>query len=154
MPRLRRLSLALGLLAILVNSACYAYQPSTGVPNPGAEVRFQLTDAGSAELARYLGPNVREVTGRLVDVLPSGLLVVAPEWISTSSGLRQPWSGEGTVGFSRDQVSSLDQRTFNRRLTMITSVAVTASLIAIAAIALKSGGAHGRPGPDGSAPAR
>lgn len=156
MPRFRRPGFVFALLALLANTACYAYQPSAGggTPRPGAGVRFQLTDAGSTELAKFLGPNVLEVTGRLAEVLPSGVLVVAPEWVKTSNGVSQPWSGEGSVNIPRDYVRGLDERSFNRRKTIIASVTVTAGLIAIAAIALRSGGAHGASGPDGTTPAR
>lgn len=154
MLRHRRPALVLGLLALLANTACYAYQPAPGTPRPGNGVRLQLTSAGTTELARYLGPNVLEITGRLNDVLPSGVLMVAPEWVKTSNGVSQPWSGEGSVSISRDYVRSLDERTFSRRKTTIAAVSLVGGLIAIAAIALKSGGSHGSTGPDGGTPTR
>lgn len=155
MQRFRRSGFVVALLALLANSACYAYQPAgSGTPHPGRGVRFQLTEAGSTDLAKYLGPNVIEVSGQLTDVLSSGELVVAPEWVKTSNGISQPWSGEGSLNVPRDYVRSLDERAFNRRKTIIASVTVTAGLIAIAAIALKSGGAHGGAGSDGTTPAR
>jgi len=154
MPRFRRPVLLVGLLALLTDTACYAYQPAAGTPRPGGGVRFALTEGGTAELAKYLGPNVQEVTGQLGDVLPSGVLVVTPQWVKTSSGVLQPWSGEGAVDFPRDYVRSLDQRTFSRRRTTIAVVAVTSGVIAIAMIALKTGGAHGDAAPGGGTPTR
>jgi len=154
MQRIRGPVLALGLLALLANTACYAYQPVGGSPHPGSGVRLQLTAAGTSELARFLGPNVLEVTGRLTDVLPSGVLVVAPEWVKTSNGVAQPWSGEGSVNVPREYVRTLDERTFSRRKTTVASVAMVTGLIAIAVIALKAGGSHGSGGPDGGTPTR
>ncbi len=154
MQRLRRPALVLVLLSLIANTACYAYQPTLGTPPVGNGVRFQLTAAGTAELAAFLGPNVLEVTGRLDDVLPSGMLVVAPEWVKTSNGVLQPWSGEGSVHVSREYVRALDVRTFNRRRTTMASVAAVGGLLAIAVIALKAGGSHGADGPSGGTPTR
>ena len=154
MQRFRRPALILGLFALLSNTACYAYQPAAGTPHPGNGVRLQLTAAGTTELATYLGPNVQEITGQLNDVLPSGVLVVAPEWVKTSNGISQPWSGEGSVNVPRDYVRALDERTFSRRKTTLASVALVGGLIAIAVIALKAGGSHGSTGPDGGTPTR
>ena len=154
MLRFRRPSLVFGLFALLSNTACYAYQPAASTPHPGNGVRLQLTAAGTAELATYLGPNVQEITGQLNDVLPSGVLVVTPEWVKTSNGISQPWSGEGSVNVPRDYVRTLDERTFSRRKTTLASVALVGGLIAIAVIALKAGGSHGSSGPDGGTPTR
>ncbi len=154
MRRLRRPTLVLGLLSLLANTACYAYQPAVGTPRIGNEVRLQLTAAGTAEQARYLGPNVLEVTGRLNAVLPSGMLVVTPEWVKTSNGVSQPWSGEGSVSVPRAYVHTLDERIFNLRKSTISSVALVGGLVSVAAIALKSGGSHGAGGPDGGTPTR
>lgn len=153
MQRFRRSGFVVALLALLANSACYAYLPvGSAPPHPARGVRFQLTEAGTTDLAKYLGPNVIEVSGRLTDVRSSGELVVAPEWVKTSNGISQPWSGEGSLEVPRHYLRSLDERTFNQRKTILASVTVTAGLIAIAAMALKSGGAHGGSGPDGTTP--
>lgn len=154
MQRLRRPALILGLLSLIANTACYAYQPVLGTPHVGTGVRFQLSAEGTAALAAFLGPNVLEVTGRLNDVLPSGVLVVAPEWVKTSNGVLQPWSGEGAVQFSREYVRALDVRTFNRRRTTMASITVVSGLLVIAVIALKAGGSHGSDGPSGGSPTR
>lgn len=154
MRRFRRPMLVLGLLSLLANTACYAYQPVVGTPRIGNEVRFQLTAVGTAEQARYLGPNVLEVAGRLHDVLPSGMLVVSPEWVKTSNGVSQPWSGEGSVNVPREYVRSLDERIFSMRKSTISSVALVGGLVSVAVIALKAGGSHGSDGPSGGTPTR
>lgn len=152
MRLLRRPTLVLGLLSLLANTACYAYQPTVGTPRIGNGVRFQLTAAGTTELARFLGPNVLEISGRLHAVLPSGVLVVSPEWVKTSNGVSQPWSGEGAVSFPRDYVRALDERTFSLRKSTISSVALVGGLVSVAVIALATGGAHGAAGPSGGTP--
>lgn len=152
--RLRRPAFVLALLSLVAHTACYAYQPAVGTPRIGNNVRLQLTEAGTTEQAKYLGPNVQEITGPLHDVLPSGTLVVTPEWVKTSSGVLQPWSGEGSVHVPREYVRTLEVRTFNRRRTTVASVAVVGGLVAIAIIALKVGGAHGDAGPSGGTPTR
>ena len=67
--------------AILIAAACllggcYNYDPLiTASPEPGTYVSLSLTDAGSQELARYLGPNVFIVRGRYLQHGDGGLLV-------------------------------------------------------------------------------
>src|ERR1051325_11339534 len=47
------------ILSFSVSAGCYNYNPlTTPTPQPGSCVAVALTDAGSQELARYLGPNV------------------------------------------------------------------------------------------------
>ncbi|MBM5813122.1 MAG: hypothetical protein FJ191_14395 [Gammaproteobacteria bacterium] len=154
MQRLRRPTLVLGLVSLLANTACYAYQPVVGMPRAGNGVRFQLTSAGTTDLAMHLGPNVLEITGRLQDVLPPGTLVVTPEWVKTSNGISQPWSGEGAVRIPREYVRNLDERIFSRRRSTISSVALIGGLVSVAAIALKTGGAHGNSAPGAGTPTR
>lgn len=150
----RRPALIVALGALFTNAACYAYQPAPTTPHPGRGVRFSLSREGTTELARFLGPEVVEVTGSLADVTPAGALVVAPQWVKTSNNVQQPWSGEGVVTFPREYVRSVEERTFNRRRTTLAVVSMTGGLVALAVVALKSGGAHGSSGPDTGTPAR
>ncbi len=154
MRRFQRSAAAMLVVGTLLsNSACYYYQPVVGAARPGT-VRFELTSDGTMELARYLGPNVRSVTGELVAWRAGDTLLVNPQWVRTSNGVAQPWIGEGTVAIARSDLSALDERRFNRRRSTFTAATVTAGLVSIALTALKSGGAHGGLSAGGGAPVR
>ena len=75
MNRFRRCALTIGSVAFALNSACYAYQPVTGIPLAESQrVRLHLTTEGTAELARLLGPRVEAASGTLTRIQPSGEL--------------------------------------------------------------------------------
>jgi len=152
MRRFRRPCFLLSVIALFVNTACYAYQPVRATPARHATVRFHLTEGGTSELARHLGPNVTVVTGQLTDVLANGTLVVAPQFVKTSNGVEQPWSGEGSVPFPQEFLVGLEQRVFNRNQTIATTAFVTAGVVALAITALKVGGASGNPNSAPGAP--
>src|ERR1041384_785519 len=56
---------AILILSFGVSAGCYNYNPlTTPTPQPGSYVAVTLTDSGSQELARFLGPNVFVGRGR------------------------------------------------------------------------------------------
>ncbi len=68
-----RTAILIGMLG--VSTACYSYNPlTTPSPEPGSYVAVKLTDAGSQELARYLGPTVFVVRGRYVGDTAAGIV--------------------------------------------------------------------------------
>lgn len=142
-----------GAASLALDTACYSYVGvSIGAPPAGARVRVRLTDSGTTELARFLGPRVRSAEGAIASRRDDGALMVAVEWVQLSDGVRQPWSGEGQVTFPAAYVTGVEQRTLDRRRTTIGSIALATSLVAIAVIALKAGGAKGAPGVEGGDP--
>ena len=149
---LRRITLTIGAAALMLNTACYAYMPVTSGVAPAAaqQVRLRLTNEGSSELARFLGPRVVEVEGTLSRVDADGAWVVGPEWVKLSDGLRQPWSGEGVVSIPLHFTQGVEQRTFNRRKTILATVAAVVGAVVLALVAFNSSGAKGTP--DGSGP--
>jgi hypothetical protein len=134
----------------MVNTACYAYTPVTGGAAPASAqlVRVRLTSEGTTELARFLGPRVVEVEGTLSKVGADGALVVGPEWVKLADGLRQPWSGEGVVTFPLRYTQGVEQRTFDRRKTILASVVTVVSAVGLALLAFGSISTKG----DGSSP--
>src|SRR6266550_7846097 len=101
-------------LAILVSAACltvacYSYSPLT-TPSlaPGTYVAVTLTDAGSQELARYLGPTVSVVRGRVLHRTEQGL-AVAVSAVELQRGDALPWAGE-RVELPSTAIASLDVR--------------------------------------------
>ena len=149
----RRVVLLTGAVGMALNMACYAYQPVTGVP-PGTDqrVRVHLTTDGTTELARYLGPRVTSVDGRLASVQPDGALTVAVESVQLTDGVRQAWSGEGVVAFPSQYVTRIERSELSRARTTVGAIALVVGLFAIAALALKVRGSQGGPDAGGGTP--
>src|SRR5688572_14050572 len=105
----------LGLLStLLLLSAigCYSYLPINVAPKVGERVRIALTPQGSVELARYLGPRVTMAEGALNSIASDGAYVVSVDWVQTADGVRQPWSGEGSVSVPLQYVAETRERTY------------------------------------------
>ena len=100
----------LGAVAVLsFLAACYNYLPlTTADPQPGAHVRAQLSDSGTLALARYLGPDVAAIDGRLVSVTDDeiGISVVA---VRNRNGIEHYWKGE-VVTLPRDDIATVRRR--------------------------------------------
>lgn len=95
------------LLGVAV--ACYDYDPVPhGAPAPGAEITTTLTDAGSLDLARYLGPDVAAVSGR-VERVNADNLVISASRVRTSNGVEHFWTGE-TVLLPRPDIGNVAVR--------------------------------------------
>ena len=85
-----------------------------------------------------------------MSVQPNGTMSVAVEWVQTPGGVRQPWMGEGGVAIPATFIQSVQQHTLNRTGSVLAAVGITGGLIALAVVALKSGGSQG--GGDGPVP--
>ncbi|CAN5870581.1 hypothetical protein BH11GEM1_BH11GEM1_25900 [soil metagenome] len=143
MNRIRRCALVAGAAALALNSACYAYQPVTGMPLAETQrVRLHLTTEGTAELARYLGPRVETADGILTRIRPDGELGVSVETVQLTDGSSQPWTGEGVVIFPASFIRRIERSELNRARTTIGALALAGGLFAIAAIALKTTGSQ------------
>lgn len=140
--------IAASMFAALVLSGCYVTVPLANPhPDPGTKLRVQLTDAGTDQLARYLGPGVITVDGRLVQNSDSALALSVTQ-VSMRSGQDQFWKGE-TVNLPRTAISTVQER----KLSRVRSLIIAGGVIAIAAT-LKVSGAisggnsgHGTPSP-------
>lgn len=117
--------------AVVLSWGCYAHVPETSVaPDPGTRVRVLLTDAGSAELARYVGPRVNTINGEIMSREEDGGLALAVSSTVTSDGVEAFWKGEA-VTVPRQHVAVLQRR----KLAVARTVAVAGSLVG-AAIAI------------------
>ena len=146
-------ALVAGLSALLVlATGCYTYRPITTTPRVNERVRLTLTEQGSVELARFLGPRVAAAEGSLNALTGDGAMVVAVDFVQMADGTRQPWSGEGVVTFPANHVREVRERTFLRRQSYVAGAALTGGIIAVAIIALKIGGAEGNGGGGGPPP--
>jgi hypothetical protein len=140
-------------MALLLNTACYAYQhPTTAVMPAGADVRVKLTAEGTQELARLLGPRVVAAEGTLASTRADGALMVAVDWIELPDGQRQRWNGEGQVAIPRDMTTAAEIKMLDRTKSVLVSIAIAAALVIIAVVAIKGGGAHTTGDAGGGAP--
>jgi len=143
--RLRRIAI-IGLAAS--PAACHVYEPvSRLTPTPGRELRIELTESGSTQLASYVGPNVVTLLGRLVSNSPDGYRV-AIDAVRTAGGREQPWEGEGSVEVPAAAIARVEARTFSRQRTILLATGVVvgvAAIVAGASAAGNDGGGSGTP---------
>lgn len=96
-----------GVLCLV--SGCYRYEPlTTASPAPGTYLSVTLSDAGSAALARSLGPDALVVHGRYLDGDAQSLRISVSS-VETKGGVALSWQGEPVV-LPADAVASLDTR--------------------------------------------
>jgi hypothetical protein len=140
--------------ALVSLGACYSYQPvaPSATPVVGQDIQVNLTPEGTAELARYLGPGVNRADGRLVSIGSEGALNIAVDYVAMTNGMRQPWSGEGSVLFPKAYLEVVRERKFEKRRTIFGSTALAGALVGLAIVAIRGGGAGGDGGGGGIPP--
>ena len=129
-------------------TGCYKYTPlATADPAPGARIAVDLTPTGSDTLARFVGPNVMAIEGRVVEAAGSDLLL-AVSVVRKRTGEEDFWKGE-TVSIPRGVVSGLRQRRLatGRTLLLAGAVAALGATVGAAASGGGSGGGGGGGGP-------
>ena len=88
-----------------------------------------LTESGSDELARYLGPNALVVRGRYLSATDRGL-ALAVEAVESRRGDIARWAGE-TVVVPGEFVRGVEQRQVSRsKVVLLTGVAVAGLVVA------------------------
>jgi len=125
--------------AALLLAACFGYTPVNTAPAPGTEVRLRLTDLGTTELARYLGPRVVRVDGRLVEN-DSSRLRVSVQSVQTVDGASQPWRGEQAVDFPTAMYSSIERRQLLRSRTTVIAGGLAVAMAVLGYQAVQNGG--------------
>jgi hypothetical protein len=131
--------------AALMLCGCYVNVPlSTLSPDPGTRVHVELTDQGSIDLAKYLGPNVAAVDGRLVQGTDSALSVSVSD-VSMRSGDEQYWKGE-SVTLPRYTVATVRQKKLSVWRSGLIGGLFLAGVVAIGAVSGGSGPASGNSG--------
>jgi hypothetical protein len=140
-------AILIGMLC--VTAGCYNYNPlTTPSPEPGTYLAVTLNDAGSDELARYLGPSVFVVRGRYLG--PSdrggGGLLVSVSSVETKRGTGYSWQGE-TVTLPTDAIASLDVRRLSKGRSLLLAGVGAGGLVATTlAFSLFGGGTQLAPG--------
>lgn len=136
-----------GLIAgLFLTAGCYSYSPlTTPDPEPGTYLAVTLTDAGSDELARSLGPAAFIVRGRYLSSDERGMLISITS-IETKQGFANPWAGE-TVAVPDHAVASLDVRRFAKGRSFLLAGVGAGGLVATTlAFSLLGGGTTPNPG--------
>jgi hypothetical protein len=111
-----RTAILIGVLS--VTAGCYNYNPlTTPTPETGTYLGVTLTDAGSDDLARYLGPNVFLVRGRYLGPSDKGFLL-SVTGVETKRGIALPWEGE-TVTLPADAIASLEVRRLSKGKSLL-----------------------------------
>ncbi len=135
---------------MLVLCGCYVTTPvaTNPAPAPGSKLHIQLTDAGSASLAQYLGPNVFYVDGRLVSQTDTGM-AVSVNAVTLHSGNEQYWKGE-TVSLPQSSIATVQEKRISWWRSGVLAGGIMAVLGTIGAVSGSSNGNtrnHGPPPP-------
>jgi len=120
------LSAAFGVIL----AGCYTLQaaPEGVLPPAGAEMAFDINDAGRVALGGSMGPAIARIEGRLVG-RDSSAYIVAVREITLLNGGDQTWSGE-RVQLKTEYVTEH----YERRLSRGRSIAMGAAGIGLIAI--------------------
>jgi hypothetical protein len=109
-------------------AACYDDHPLTvPSPDPGSYVAARLTEAGSVDLARYLGPDVFVVRGRYLGGSDTGL-VVSVASVELKRGTEVSWAGE-TIVLPRDAIAGVEVRRLAKGRTALFAGAGAGGLV-------------------------
>ena len=132
--------------------ACYGYYPPAALtPGVGAQVALTLNDAGSAEMARLVGPAAEVLEGRISSDT-GATVVLSMVRVRQHNGSETAWKGE-RIAVNKSLVMTMRERRFSRGRTTLAAALVTGGLSA--AIAAFGGNGAGRapanPGGGGTA---
>src|SRR6266516_305130 len=136
------------MAAALLQVGCYNYLPvRRSSLTPSNYLAVTLTEYGSDELARYLGPNAHVVRGRYLAATDRGL-ALSVESVESPRGDIARWAGE-TVVVPREFVWEVEQRQVSRgKIALLAAVAVAGFVITYRAFGpASSGGLGGGGGP-------
>lgn len=135
---------------MLLLCACYVTTPVAMAPAPeiGTKLHVQLTDAGSASLAQYLGPNVFYVDGRLQGRSDTSM-ALAVSGLTFRSGDEQYWKGEN-VSLPQSAIATIQVKKVSWWRSGVLAGGVIAAVASIGLIAGTSSGGPRNSGPPGT----
>jgi len=127
---------------LCVLCGCYESVPiQLNSVQPGTKIRVTLTDAGTDSLARYLGPGVQTVDGKLISTDESKLSLGVTS-ISMRSGQDQYWKGE-TVAIPRTALATVQQRKVNKPKSLLLGGVLIAALASLRLSGVVGGNGNG-----------
>jgi hypothetical protein len=122
------------LLVVAAGAAlagCYSLQPvSAASPELGTVVAVDVNDAGRAALNQAVGPEVRQLEGRLVQRSEAELLLAVTA-VRTFRGGEQVWKGE-RVTLKPEHVGNTYEKRFSTGRTLIASALTIGAFVALA----------------------
>jgi len=125
MPLARYLALGMLILA----AGCYYYAPlERPEPQSGTYLQVMLTDSGTSHFWPYLGPDVGDLRGRLVNA-DQQTIALSVEAVDLRHGQVLSWKGE-TVNLGREYVARLDERHLSKSRTVLLTAGSILALIA------------------------
>jgi hypothetical protein len=140
-----RLSLC---LAACVLCGCYQSVPiELAKARTGTKLRVSLTDAGSDSLARYLGPGVETVDGKLLETDQNDMSLAVTQ-VTMRSGVEQFWKGE-TVVLPKYSLATVQERQISKPRTLLLGGAILAALFTVKLSGVGGGSGGRSTGPPG-----
>jgi hypothetical protein len=119
--------LALGLP--ILAAGCYYYMPlARPDPMAGTYLQVMLTDSGTSHFWPYLGPDVGNLRGRLVNA-DNQAIALSVDAVDLRHGQVLTWKGE-TVNLGREYVARLDERHLSKSRTVLITAGSVLALIA------------------------
>jgi hypothetical protein len=129
---------------------CYSNVPIQLSSAPtSTKLVVALTDAGSDSLARYLGPGVETVSGKLLQNGESGISLAVSQ-VTMRSGAEQFWKGE-TVALPKYSIGTVQERKLSKSRTLLLSAAIVAAAFTVKLSGV-GGSNSGRQTPGGGEP--
>jgi hypothetical protein len=127
---------------------CFGYYPrADGTGLVGRDLVLSLSDSGSVVLARQIGAQIGEVTGRIITD-SANTYMVSMVSVRSRMGIETDWKGEH-IAIPRPLVSQIAERRFSRTRTAVFGTAIGIALYAIREAFQGSGGGFGGPSPSG-----
>jgi len=116
---------------------------------PGTKMRVTLTDAGADSLARYLGPGVQRVDGKLISSTDSSVALSVSS-VAMRSGQEQYWKGE-SISIPRYALATVQQRKINKPRSLLLGGALVVALasLRLSGVVGENGGGRGTDGVGG-----
>jgi len=121
----------LGLAAGAALAGCYSLQPvSAATPELGSVVAVDVNDAGRAALNQAVGPEVRQLEGRLVQRSEAEMLLAVTA-VRTFRGGEQVWKGE-RVTLRPEYLGNTYAKRFSTGRTIFASALTIGAFVALA----------------------
>ena len=133
------------LLAAVALTGCFSYTHTPGPAPLGRDVEIELTDAGSANMARLVGPNVISIRGRTTEVRGDSLHLTV-ESILKRRGTDELWSNE-PLGIAHSDIASVSMRRFSVVRSSLLALTVIGGALAVITTDFIEGGGTGNPKP-------
>ena len=133
------------VVVVVVLMGCYSYVPvAVSGPPPGSRASLVLTDEGTVEMARFVGPSASTIEGDVVSANGEGLLL-AVRRLERRDGIEEFWKGE-QVQVPRAAVATYTERKLSRARTVLFGAGAVAAVFVLGKAFGEATGIFGRNG--------